>query len=288
MSHMLMIVSMLMFVAIVLFVYFGVPFLVMLYFEISRKRTRKFAADMERAMMQEDINRVTPLYFFGPLAFAALGFFFSPPEFQLIAVGVGFVVGFIIPRFYARMIIQKRIDRFNVQLVDALMIMSSSFRGGLSLIQSMEAVTEEMPDPIRQEFSIVLGENKMGVTMDDAMNRLYRRIPSPAMQQMVSSILLARETGGNLPLIFARIVQNIRERKKIEDNLAVLTVQGKLQALVMSGLPVGFFLMVNGTNPGYFRSLTTTELGHTLLWISLGLWLFGTFLIIKISSFKEV
>ena len=194
----------------------------------------------------------------------------------------------MLPRFYAGMLIGKRREQFNAQLVDALMIMSSSFRGGLSLIQSMEAVSEEMNDPIRQEFSIVLGENKMGVTMDEALNRLFKRMPSPSLQQMISAILLARETGGNLPVIFSRIVQNIRERKKVEESLAVLTLQGKLQALVMSGLPVGFFFMVNAANPGYFKIMTSSEIGRTLLLVCFVLWVIGTFLIIKISSFKDV
>ena len=287
MNVMWLIISMLTFAAASLFSYFGVPFLVTTYVELNKKRAAKFAAKMDRTMMQDDIKRVAPLYVVGPVLLGVIAFLFLPSELQLIGVVIGFGLGFMVPQFYAKMIISKRTEQFNTQLVDALMIMSSSFRGGLSLIQSMEAVAEEMPEPIRQEFSIVLGENKMGVTMDEAMTRLYKRMPSPAMQQMVSSILLARETGGNLPVIFTRIVQNIRERRKIEENLAVLTVQGKLQALVMSGLPVGFFFMVNSTNPGYFKALTTTDIGRTLMMVSLGLWLIGTFLIIKISSFKE-
>jgi tight adherence protein B len=74
----------------------------------------------------------------------------------------------------------KRKKQFETQLIDALMIMSSSFRGALSPIQSMEAVVEEMNDPIRQEFGIVLGENKMGVSFDDALYLLYKGcLPRP-------------------------------------------------------------------------------------------------------------
>lgn len=279
--------SFLVFVAVSLFAYFGVPFCVSTYIEMNKSRARKFANEMDRSMLHDDIKRVAPLYFMGPVVLGALGFFFLPAELKLVGLIVGAAFGLALPRFYANTLISKRREQFSNQLIDALMIMSSSFRGGLSLIQSMEAVTEEMPDPIRQEFSIVLGENKMGVTMDEAMNRLYKRMPSPSMQQMISAILLARETGGNLPAIFSRIVQTIRERKKIEENLNVLTMQGKLQALVMSGLPVGFFVMVNSTNPHYFKSMVETDLGRMLLMVCLGLWVIGTFLIIKISAFKD-
>ncbi|MBF0595774.1 MAG: type II secretion system F family protein [Candidatus Omnitrophica bacterium] len=284
---MILIITVLVFVAVSLFTYFGVPFLVKTYVEVNNKRAKKFVAEMDRSLMSDDIKRVAPLYFVGPLVLGGLGFFLSPPDYMFVGVSAGVVLGVMLPRFYGNMLVSKRREMFSAQLVDALMIMSSSFRGGLSLIQSMEAVADEMPEPIRQEFSIVLGENKMGVTMDEAMNRLYRRMPSPSLQQMISAILLARETGGNLPVIFSRIVQNIRERRKIEENLNVLTIQGKIQALVMSGLPVGFFFMVNSTNPGYFHTMTSSETGRMLLMICLGLWIVGTFLIIKISSFKE-
>lgn len=281
-------IAILFFISVSLFAYFGVPFIVTTYIELTKKRAKKFVVDMDRTMMQSDIRKVTPLYFVAPPGLGVLGFMFGPSEMQIPCAIIGVVAGFWLPGFYSGILVRKRREKFDVQLVDALMIMSSSFRGGLSLIQAMEAVVEEMPEPIRQEFGIVLGENKMGVTMDEAMNRLYKRMPAPAMQQMITAILLAREAGGNLPLIFSRIVQNIRERKKIEENLQVLTIQGKLQALVMSGLPVGFFMMVNSTNPGYFKTMLTSDIGRILMMVCLGLWIVGTFMIVKISSFKDV
>jgi len=96
---------------------------------------------------------------------------------------------------------------------------------------------------------------KMGVSLDESLNRLYVRMPSPALQQMVTAILLARETGGNLPVIFTRIVNTTRERKKIEKNLQTLTVQGKIQAAVMTGLPIFFFFTVSGANPHFFDTM---------------------------------
>jgi tight adherence protein B len=271
---------------VTLFTYFGVPLATKVMMDVNRNRARKFAVEMDRSMLQDDIRKVTVFYVVGPIILGLAGFLFLPRSPVLGGVA-GFILGFVGPRFYANMLMGQRRKQFDTQLVDALMIMSSSFRGGLSLIQSMEAVAEEMPDPIRAEFSIVLGENKMGVTMDDAMNRLYGRMPSPALQQMISAILLARETGGNLPLIFSRIVNSIRERRKIEENLTVLTLQGKLQAAVMSGLPIMFFIMVNATNPRYFQIMITTGTGRMLLVVCAVLWLIGTFFIIKISTYRD-
>lgn len=273
----------LVFVFATLTVYAVIPFVVRTVYEVNQKRARDFAREMDRTMLQDDIRKVSTLYVVGPFLVGAVGY----ALYHIPGVIGGAILGFILPRSYAGMLIRQRKKQFDDQLVDGLMIMASSFRGGLSLIQSMEAVVEEMPDPIRQEFGIVLGENKMGVSLDEAMARLYKRMPSPGLQQMISAILLARETGGNLPAIFSRIVGSIRERRKIEENLRVLTLQGQIQAFVMSGLPVGFFFMVRGTNPRYFDVMLNSDIGRILLGACFGMWVVGTFFIVKISSFKD-
>jgi tight adherence protein B len=286
---MLVAILFLVFVFAILTIFFVVPSIYQAINTFNQRRAKDFAREMDRAMEVKSITNVVRLYFIAPFIFATIGFF-AVPEDNLRLPGMigGFVFGLILPKFYANWLLRKRKQQFDFQLIDALMIMSSSFRGGLSLVQSMESVVEEMPDPIRHEFGIVLGENKMGIALDEALNRLYKRMPSPSLQQMVSAILLSRETGGNLPVIFSRIVSTIRERRKIEENLNVLTVQGKLQAFVMSGLPVGFFFLVKATNPKYFQVMMTTDMGRLLLTVAVVLWLVGTFLIIKISSFGDV
>src|SRR5208282_3866983 len=198
------------------------------------------------------------------------------------------IFGYILPRFYVGHLISVRKQKFNDQLMDAIMIMSSSFRGGLSLVQAFESVADEMPEPAKGEFGVVLGENKMGVSLDESLNRLYRRMPSPSLQQMVTAILLARETGGNLPVIFTRIVSSARERKKIEKNLQTLTVQGKIQAFVMTGLPVFFFFTVSGSNPHFFDTMFNSPRGQQLMVLCVVLWVLGALSIWKISNFKDI
>ena len=128
----------------------------------------------------------------------------------------------------------------------------------------------------------------MGVSLDESLNRLYMRMPSPAMQQMITAILLARETGGNLPTIFSRIVSSTRERKKIEKNLQTLTMQGKIQAVVMTGLPVVFFFTVSGSNPHFFDTMFNSPKGQQMMILCIVLWVVGALSIWKISTFKDV
>ncbi len=254
----------------------------------GKKREQQLSDKMDRVLHRSDAKKMAKYFVLAPPAAAAAMFFLLPEDIRLFGVVLGFVGGFLFPGMYTKSLNQRNQNKFGDQLIDALMIMSSSFRGGLSLIQAFEAVVEEMPDPINHEFSTVLGENKMGVSLEDALNHLYSRMTSPALQQMITAILLARETGGNLPAIFSRIVNSIRERKKIQQNIDTLTLQGKIQGVVMSGLPIGFGFVVYSTNPHFYDSMLYTDLGRMLLMTAVLLEIVGAIMIWKISTFKDI
>jgi tight adherence protein B len=127
----------------------------------------------------------------------------------------------------------------------------------------------------------------MGVSLEEALNHLYRRMPSASLQQIITAVLLARETGGNLPVIFNRIVNTIRERRKIEENIKTLTLQGRIQGVVMSILPVAFGFVLYSTNPRYIDNMLTYDIGRKLLVAAVILETFGVFFIWRISRLTE-
>ena len=254
---------------------------------ISEKRQQKFSNQMEQLLPQKEARKMSRLFVIAPLVLAGGFYFLFPDEMKLFGVIFGIIAGLIFPGIYIQALAKKTKQKFNDQLVDALMIMSSSFRGGLSLVQALEAVVDEMPDPINKEFGIVLGENKMGVSLDEAFQHLYSRMASTALQQMITAILLARETGGNLPVIFNRIVNNIRESRKIQQNLDTLTIQGKIQGVVMSILPVAFAFLLYSSNRRIFDNMLASELGRTMLIYAVISETIGAFMIWKISSIRD-
>jgi tight adherence protein B len=285
---MLFITLLLMCASIGLLSYTLVPIAVTQAGEMNKKRSQQFLRKMDRVLQEDDVQKAYRLYLIAPVGLSVAGLIFAPSEFRFFGALAGVILGLIVPNMWIKQLIKKRQSKFKDQMMDALMIMSSSFRGGLSLIQAIETVVDEMPDPIHHEFGIVLGENKMGVSLDETLTRLYKRMPSPGLQQMITAILLARETGGNLPAIFSRIVQSIRERKKVEQNLTTLTVQGKLQAVVMTGLPLLFIGVVSGSNPTFFDPMLKTPIGHKAIILCVVLWVLGALSVIKISSFDDV
>ncbi|MDP2652471.1 MAG: type II secretion system F family protein [Candidatus Omnitrophota bacterium] len=253
----------------------------------SQKRTHTLTSKLDRVLPKTQVQKLAQIYMIAPLGTAALMYVLFPEEYRLIGVVFGFVGGFFFPSMYTKILILKNKAMFDDQLVDALMIMSSSFRGGLSLIQAMEAVVEEMPDPMNQEILTVLGENKMGVSLEESLTHLYNRMTSTALQQVITAILLARETGGNLPAIFTRIVNNIREQKKIQQQIDTLTLQGKIQGVVMSMLPVAFFMVIYSTNPYFFNHMFESDMGRALLIYAAISEVVGAFMIWKISTFRD-
>lgn len=254
---------------------------------LNTRRKQQYSLVLEQVMTREEANKMNAIFIIAPFIFAAGFYILFPEDIKWPGAIIGFVGGIAFPGIYLTMLKSRTKDKFQDQLVDALMIMSSSFRGGLSLIQAMEAVVEEMPDPINREFGMVLGENKMGVSLEEAMNHLYNRMPSAALQQMITAILLARETGGNLPIIFKRIVNNIRERKKIQQSMDTLTLQGKIQGFVMSLLPIAFGWIVYTSNRRIFEHMISSNNGKIILVYCLVSWIIGVILIWRISSFKE-
>ena len=284
---MLFIILFLMFTTIFFIAYLVIPMVYEKATVISEKRQKNLSANFQQLLPTNQAKKMSRFFVFAPFLFGAALYFLFPEGLRVFGLIIGATGGYLFPKVYIQIMTRQIKEKFKDQLIDALMIMSSSFRGGLSLIQAFEAVVEEMPNPINTEFSSVLGENMMGVTLEDALYHLYNRMPSAALQQMITAILLARETGGNLPLIFSRIVTNIRESKKIQQNLSTLTIQGKLQGVVMTLLPLGFAFIVYSSNKRIFEHMFTTDLGRSMLIYAVISEIIGAFLIIKISSFKD-
>jgi tight adherence protein B len=268
-------------------VFFFLPDAMSGMMRFNQAREKKIDTRMDEMFVRAKKQQTVAIYALAPFILAGAGFVLAPPELRIIAIAAGVAIGFIGPSFYIRFLSAQRKRKFYSQLIDALLMMNSGLKGGLSLLQAMEVVADEMPDPISQEFAILIGENKMGISLDLSFDRLYSRMGSPALQQFISAVLLARETGGNLPVIFNRIIGSIRENRKIEQNIETLTLQGKIQGIVMSMLPVAFACFIFMSNPHYFDVMLESELGKNLLMLCAGLEIVGAFLIIKFSTIGE-
>jgi len=228
-------------------------------------------------------RQVVRLYYLLPPILAAIAFIFSRNAlFSLVSA----LIGFSIPTMILKSREKKRRKRFLSQLIDGIMLLSSSLKGGLSLLQALEVLVEEMPAPISQEFGLVVRENKMGVTLDESLRRVKKKMHMNDLDLIINSILVARETGGDLTKIFSRLCTTIRDNQKLQESIKTLTMQGRLQGAIMSFLPFLFVGWVVNFNKHHFDIMFQDETGRILLVVAVVLQIVGMFFIHKFSSIK--
>lgn len=200
---------------------------------------------------------------------------------------IGVSIGFVIPSIMLKQMMVFRKKKFNSQISEGLQVMSSCLKGGLSLLQSIEVLVEEMPTPINQEFGLLLRENKMGMALEESFDKLNKRMPSEELNLLTTAVLVARETGGDITQLFATLIDTIRAKLKILDQVKTLSLQGKIQGVVMSLLPIGFAMAVYSFNPNYFDIMLASNVGRLLLLYAvvseiIGVWLIRVFSKVKL------
>ncbi len=177
---------------------------------------------------------------------------------------------------------RRRTDKFVLQLVDGLALMSNGLKSGLSVVQALSLVVEEMPNPIKQEFNLILSQNKLGVSLEEAFSNLAQRIPSEDVEMFVTAVNILKETGGNLSETFDTIVLTIRERIKVENKISALTAQGFYQGMIIIAVPPGLGFMLQTTDPEFMEPLFTTPLGWVIVASILLLEVVGFFVIMRV------
>jgi tight adherence protein B len=173
-----------------------------------------------------------------------------------IIVGVaGFVLGLRLPRMYIGMAATRRVNAFNDQLGDTLNLWVNALRSGYSVLQAMETIATELPPPVSREFERVVQEVRLGLSLEQALDNMYRRVPSEDLDLVITAVNIQREVGGNLAEILDTISFTIRERVRIKGEIRTLTAQGRISGWIISLLPIGLALLLNVMNPGYVSQL---------------------------------
>ena len=205
---------------------------------------------------------------------------------SLLMAFIGLVLGYILPILIVKRKISLRRKKFNSQIADALVLISSSLRSGYSFMQAIEMVSREMQPPISEEFYRVLREINLGVTTDEAMNHMAERINSVDLDLVVTAVLIQRQIGGNLTEILDNIANTIRERVKIAGHIRTLTAQGRLSGAIISLLPFVMAFVIYIINPNYIMPLFTQTAGYWMLIMAVVSEFFGIMVIKNIVDIK--
>lgn len=202
-----------------------------------------------------------------------LGFFFGL---------AGAAMALQAPRITLNLMKQRRLNRFNDQLVDALSRMSNSLKAGFSILQAFESIAKENINPIGQEFSVFLHQVRVGVRFEEALASMEKRVGSPDLTLTVRAIEIARLTGGSLTDVLEKISSTIRERMRIEGRIRALTAQGRLQGIVAASMPVLLLFAMAMIDPEMVNKFVSSVAGIIALVIAAILILCGWLVIRKI------
>ncbi len=178
---------------------------------------------------------------------AGIAVFFLRDRDVLAAAGAS-LLGFFAPRMYVGTLRGRRLKAFNDQLGDSINLLVNSLRAGYSVMQAMEAIAEEMGPPISVEFGRVVQEVQFGITLEQALAHMLRRVTSDDLDMLITAINVQREVGGNLAEVLDSISHTIRERVRIKGEMQSLTAQSRVSGYMVSFIPValaGFMYLIN-------------------------------------------
>jgi tight adherence protein B len=239
---------------------------------------------MELMFVETDEKKVTLMMTSASFGLGALFFLVFWPNVLIGAIigGAVTIAMWSVPKVIFQYLWEKRCGAFTDQMVDGMTLMANGVKAGLSVQQCMERVKDNMPNPISQEFGLVLSEIQVGRGMSDALNDLGMRIPRPDVQMFVTCVNILSETGGNLAETFQTITYTIRERQKIEKKIEAMTAQGIAQGVIITLIPFALLATFAIIDPAYVEPLFSTALGIFALFIMLALQVIGGLMIRKV------
>lgn len=203
------------------------------------------------------------------------------PVLVFLAIGVSLIISFFIqsvilvvfiastilflPRWLIARAVRKRTDKFESQLPEALLCLSSALRAGSSIGLALGSLVQNADTPLSQEFGLVLRENRVGTPLMTALNHLYARMPLEGVQMATTLINIATISGGSLADLLEKLSETLRERLHICMKIKVLTSQGKMQAWIVGSLPIVLIVVLSQIDPHSIELLFQTDSGRMVL-----------------------
>jgi tight adherence protein B len=204
---------------------------------------------------------------------------------ELSIAGLALFLG-VIPILYIRHKRSARLAEFERQFPEALDFMARSVRAGHAFSVSLELLASETPDPLGFEFRKLAHELNLGSPFNAAMGNLVLRVPLIDVRFFVSTVLLQRETGGNLAETLTNLAHLIRERFRLKGSVKAAAAHGKITATVLTLLPIVLAVGLSAVAPTYLSGMAKDHTGRYLILGSIIGQLLGFLVMKKIVDIK--
>jgi tight adherence protein B len=201
------------------------------------------------------------------------------------AIGLAVLCG-LIPYLIVRKKRLARLSRFEEQFPEALDFLARSMRAGHAFTISLEMLGDELADPLGQEFRTLFNEQNLGAPMDVALRNFTERVPLLDARFFTSTVLLQKQTGGNLSEILSRLAWVIRERFRLKGQVKAASAHGRLTATVLTLMPIGTMIGLLLVAPGYLQAMAQDSDGKWLIGGAVAAQVVGNYFIKKIINIK--
>src|SRR6266849_154796 len=243
--------------------------------------------NLVRVIAQAGLNkRVGEVILYIPLLASAAFLLVTLLLGKLMLALVAAVFAGLLPIMVVLRLRGKRLSLFGEQLPDALDLIRAALQAGHGFLSALQVVADEFPDPIAAELKEVAEEIRLGLTVREALQHLVERMEDPNLPILVTGVVITQEVGGNLAEVLDNISHTIRERFKLLREVRVMTAQGRLSGMVLTGLPFLVATCLILFNREYFRPMIEQRAGWWMMGYALCSILFGHIVIQRIVRIK--
>ena len=205
---------------------------------------------------------------------------------SVLLSGVVGAVFAAVPFLYVSRKRGQRLRKFETQLPEALDLITRALRSGHAFPSALQMVGDEMAEPVAGEFRIVHDEVNFGIELQQALTNLSVRVPLTDLRYFIVSVLIQRESGGNLTEVLGNLSRLIRERLKLMSKVRVLSSEGRLSAWILGIIPFALAGVMALMNPEFMTPLWNDPIGISIIKYMLILMAFGVLILRKIIKIR--
>jgi tight adherence protein B len=253
---------------------------------VGRGNLKKGRPSVAEQLMRADLKLRTSEFFMIQIGSAVLVGLIVFIRFHSIFGWVAAILGYLIPGFYVKYRINKRLKAFNNQLGDTLTLLSNAIKAGYSFAQAIDTVAKNAVPPISDEFGRAVREMNLGGSPDEALSNITKRIASADFDLVATAYAIHRTVGGNLAEILDNIAYTIRERVRIKGEIATLTAQARASGTLITFLPLVLAAFMYFVTPTYFRPMFESIIGWGLLVLGAFMIFIGNLIIRRVVAIE--
>lgn len=204
----------------------------------------------------------------------------------LFGVGAGVVFGLGLPRWVVGFLGKRRMKKFSGFFADAVDVIVRGIKSGLPVHDCFKIIARESPAPLGPEFQQLVEGLGVGLTLAQALDKMYERMPTPELKFFSIVIAIQQKTGGNLAEALNNLSVVLRARKMMGEKIKALSSEATASAGIIGSLPPAVMILVSLTTPAYMARLFTDPRGQFMLLIAITMMAFGVFVMKKMIAFK--